>query len=103
MATICGEELHFIKGKDLDYALLSHVFTNNKINAVIHFVGLKSVNKNSTSTLPYFENNVSGTLILLKTMKAVNVFNFVFSSSATVHGAQNTIPIREDSNLNAPL
>lgn len=103
MATICGKELHFIKGDVLDHALLNHVFANNKIDAVIHFAGLKSVNESITAPLPYFENNVSGTLALLKEMQAANVFNLVFSSSATVYGAQNTMPIQEDSALNTPL
>lgn len=103
MATICGKELHFIKGDVLDHALLSHVFATHKIDAVIHFAGLKSVNESITFPLPYYENNVSGTLVLLKAMQEANVFNFVFSSSATVYGAQNKMPIREDSALNTPL
>jgi UDP-glucose 4-epimerase len=102
MVTICGKKIVFIKGNVLDYALLTQIFKTNEINAVIHFAGLKSVNESITSPLLYFENNVSGTLVLLKAMQEANIYNFVFSSSATVYGAQNIMPIREDCVLNAP-
>jgi UDP-glucose 4-epimerase len=86
----------------LDYDLIMNIFEANKIDAVIHFAGLKSVNESIAFPLHYFENNVSGTVVLLKAMQEANIFNLVFSSSATAYGAQNTMPIREDCILNAP-
>lgn len=103
MATISKKEICFIQGDVLNHALLTQIFATHKIDAVIHFAGLKSVHESIASPLRYFENNVSGTLVLLQAMQEANIFNFVFSSSATVYGAQNTMPIREDCTLSTPL
>lgn len=67
------------------------------IDAVIHFAGLKSVNESVKNPSLYYENNVIGTLNLLRIMKIFNVKNFIFSSSATVYGQDNKMPVTEES------
>lgn len=102
MAKICQKPINFVKGDILDEAVLSDIFTNNKIDAVIHFAGLKSVSESVTHPLQYFKNNVQGTITLLKAMQKANVFHLIFSSSATVYGDQSNLAIDEDCVLNEP-
>lgn len=80
---------------------LEDVFLQNKINAVIHFAGLKAVGESVKYPLEYYQNNISGTINLCKIMKKYEVKKLVFSSSATVYGSTNEVPISEESSLGA--
>ncbi|HEZ7988250.1 MAG TPA: UDP-glucose 4-epimerase GalE [Ruminococcus sp.] len=75
---------------------LDKVFQDNKIDAVIHFAGLKAVGESVTEPVKYYRNNIDTTLTLLETMKKHDVKNIIFSSSATVYGAENSVPYKED-------
>lgn len=89
-------------GDILDEDLLAKVFSKYKIEAVIHFAGLKAVGESSIIPLDYYKNNVEGTLHLLEVMKEFGVKNLVFSSSATVYGNQKVQPLKEDAPLQDP-
>ena len=80
---------------------LDRVFSENKIDAVIHFAGLKAVGESVEKPLMYYQNNVIGTINLLQVMKGHNVKKIVFSSSATVYGDENKAPFTEDMKLKA--
>nr|WP_319489766.1 UDP-glucose 4-epimerase GalE [uncultured Caproiciproducens sp.] len=80
----------------LDYDGFEKIFKENKIDAVIHFAGLKAVGESVGKPLEYYHNNLVGTINLLRLMKQYNVFHLVFSSSATVYGMNNTAPFNED-------
>lgn len=75
---------------------LDKVFQDNKIDAVIHFAGLKAVGESVTEPVKYYRNNIDTTLTLLETMKKHDVKNIIFSSSATVYGVENSVPYKED-------
>lgn len=75
---------------------LDKVFQDNKIDAVIHFAGLKAVGESVTEPVKYYRNNIDTTLTLLETMKKHDVKNIIFSSSATVYGAENSVPYKEE-------
>lgn len=79
-----------------DKELLNKIFTENNIDAVVHFAGLKAVGESVKLPLNYYDNNLISTLYLLEVMKQFNVKNFVFSSSATVYGLAKSMPIYED-------
>ncbi len=93
---ITGITPRFYQVDMLDRALLSHVFEENKIDAVIHFAGLKAVGESVQLPLMYYENNLVSTLNLLNCMIEHQVYRIVFSSSATVYGMPKTVPIMED-------
>jgi UDP-glucose 4-epimerase len=93
---ITGKPVTLLKVDLLDFPALNQVFSTSKFAAVIHFAGLKAVGESVKQPLRYFENNVTGTINLLKAMSAHNVKNLVFSSSATVYGQPKTVPITED-------
>lgn len=80
----------------LDYGAFDRIFRENKIDAVIHFAGLKAVGESVEKPLEYYHNNIGGTINLLRLMKAHGVGRLVFSSSATVYGMNNKAPFRED-------
>ena len=80
----------------LDEENLEKVFIENKIEAVIHFAGLKAVGESVEKPIEYYHNNITGTLILLELMKKYNCKKIIFSSSATVYGTPKTVPIKED-------
>ena len=80
---------------------LRHLFAGHRFAAVIHFAGLKAVGESVAKPLQYYDNNVSGSLVLFETMAQARVRNVVFSSSATVYGDPPTVPIREDFPLSA--
>lgn len=82
-----------------DYNKLEEIFIRQKYDAVIHFAGFKSVGESVELPLEYYENNLMSTINLLKLMKKYQVFNLIFSSSATVYGAPKVVPIKEDSPL----
>ena len=93
--TLAGKEFPFYECDILDRKGLDKVFKENQIDAVIHFAGLKAVGESCRFPLRYFENNVSGTVVLLQAMKAAGCKKFVFSSSATVYGMSNPSPLQE--------
>lgn len=84
-----------------DGEALDRIFATNAFDAVIHFAGLKAVGESVSQPLRYYQNNVQGTLTLCEVMARHNVFNLVFSSSATVYGDPHTVPITEDFPLSA--
>jgi UDP-glucose 4-epimerase len=98
---LTGKELKFYKVDLLDRDQLNKIFTENSIQAVIHFAGLKAPGESVNIPLQYFHNNVSGTLVLLDVMQAHRVHNIVFSSSATVYGEVKIVPLKEDFPLSA--
>lgn len=98
---ITGKSIAFYRTDLLDKASLSSVFTGNRIDAVIHFAGLKAVGESVTVPLRYYHNNITGTLMLCEVMKEQGVRDIVFSSSATVYGDPHSVPIMEDFPLGA--
>lgn len=96
---LSGGTIHFYKENLLDSAVLANIFTKHKIEAVIHFAGFKAVGESVSMPLRYYHNNVTGTLILLEAMKDAGVKNIVFSSSATVYGDPERVPITEEDRL----
>ena len=92
---ITKKEFKFYEVNYLDRKALEKVFEENEIEAVMNFAGYKAVGESVSKPLEYYENNVSGAVILLQTMKKYNVKRFIFSSSATVYGDPEIIPITE--------
>lgn len=92
---ICGKAAIFIEGDIRDRALLDSIFNRYSIQSVLHFAGLKAVGESVQQPLAYYENNVSGSIVLFQAMAAAGVFNLVFSSSATVYGEPKQMPISE--------
>ncbi|QWL03772.1 UDP-glucose 4-epimerase GalE [Shewanella indica] len=92
---ISGKSVLFYQGDILNKAFLQKVFSDHSFEAVIHFAGLKAVGESVAQPLKYYENNVTGTLILCQVMKEYGVRNLVFSSSATVYGDPASLPITE--------
>lgn len=90
-----GKKPKFYKVDILDREGLSKVFEENTIEAVIHFAGLKAVGESVTMPIEYYENNISGTLVLCGVMRKYGVKKIVFSSSATVYGMENKVPFSE--------
>ncbi|MCL1088534.1 UDP-glucose 4-epimerase GalE [Shewanella profunda] len=93
---ITGKSVTFYQGDILNKALLQKVFSDHAIDSVIHFAGLKAVGESVAKPLKYYENNVTGTLVLCQVMAEFKVKNLVFSSSATVYGDPASLPITED-------
>lgn len=93
---ITGKDFKFIEGDLKDYNLTEDIFKNNQIDAIIHFAGYKAVGESVAKPVMYYENNIMSTLNLLKCMEKYNVYNMVFSSSATVYGVTETMPLKED-------
>ena len=93
---ITGKDFTFYEANILDRDAMDKIFSNHKIDAVIHFAGLKAVGESVSMPIRYYHNNITGTLVLLDAMKQANVKKIVFSSSATVYGNPETVPIRED-------
>lgn len=98
---ITGKDFRFYKCDLLDKEALGHVFDENEFDAVIHFAGLKAVGESVAKPIEYYHNNMTGTFNLIEVMKEHSVFNIVFSSSATVYGEPETVPIKEDFPLSA--
>ena len=94
-----GERLSFTQADVRDSAALDRLFAEHRIDGVIHFAGLKAVGESVAQPLRYFDNNVGSTLALLQAMARANVRRIVFSSSATVYGDPEQVPITEDSHL----
>ena len=93
---ITGKDFKFYKINYLDREELEKVFEENNIEAVMNFAGYKAVGESTKKPLEYYENNISGAIVLLKTMQKYNVKKFIFSSSATVYGEPEQIPITEE-------
>lgn len=96
---ITNKQVNLIEGDVRDKACLRAIFSQNTIDAVIHFAGLKAVGESVANPLLYYDNNVMGSLVLLEVMAEFNVKNIVFSSSATVYGFSDTKPIPETAPL----
>ncbi len=94
---ITGKSVTFYKTDILDKEGLEKIFETEKIDACIHFAGLKAVGESVKKPLAYYENNISGTLVLLGVMNKYGVKNIIFSSSATVYGNPTVVPITEES------
>ena len=92
---ITGKKVNFYKGDILDREILRKVFAENQIESVIHFAGLKAVGESVREPLRYYQNNVTGSIILVEEMLRANVNTIVFSSSATVYGDPESCPIKE--------
>lgn len=99
---ICGTRPIFFSGDINDSDVLNRIFTEHRVDAVFHFAGLKAVGESVRDPQKYYENNVAGTLNLLKAMVKHNVFSFVFSSSATVYGEPASMPISEETPVARP-
>jgi len=98
---ITGKDFKFYEVDLLDRDALEEVFAKNQIEAVIHFAGLKAVGESVSIPLHYYHNNITGTLVLCEVMQKYGVKNLVFSSSATVYGMPDRVPISEDFPLSA--
>ena len=93
---ITGKDFAFYEADLLDLAALEKIFEENKIDAVIHFAGLKAVGESVQKPVEYYHNNITGTLMLIKAMRKYGCKKIVFSSSATVYGPVNKAPYTED-------
>lgn len=93
---LTGKKITFYEEDLLNEKALDDIFDKEKIDSVIHFAALKAVGESCEIPLRYFDNNLTGTLNLLKVMEKHNVKSLVFSSSATVYGKPETVPIKED-------
>ena len=93
---ITGKDFKFYELDYLNREALEKVFEENKIDAVLNFAGYKAVGESVQKPLEYYHNNITGCLVLLQTMKKYNVKKFIFSSSATVYGEPERIPLTED-------
>jgi len=98
---ICGTRPAFVEGDVRDRSLLRDLFSHGKFDAVIHFAGLKAVGESVALPLAYYDNNVSGSIALLQAMREQGVKTLIFSSSATVYGDPQRVPIKEDFPLGA--
>ena len=93
---ITGKPVKFYEKDILDTEALDEIFSNENIDSVIHFTGLKAVGESVAKPWLYYQNNIAGTLTLLDVMTKHNVKNLIFSSSATVYGDPKIIPITEE-------
>ena len=93
---ILGKALPCVEGDVRDTALIAKTLQDHKIDAVIHFAGLKAVGESVEKPIEYYANNIQGTISLLEAMKSANIKTLVFSSSATVYGDPQYLPIDEN-------
>lgn len=93
---ITGKDFKFYEADLLDYDAIDKIFEENKIDSVIHFAGLKAVGESVLQPLRYYHNNLTGTFNLCNVMQKHGAKRIVFSSSATVYGKPESVPIRED-------
>ena len=96
MVKISGSAPAFVEGDIRDEAAIEHALSLGPVDSVIHFAGLKSVGESVSDPLSYYDNNVLGTQTLLKVLAKTNIRQFIFSSSATVYGQPDVVPITED-------
>ncbi|MBR2908247.1 MAG: UDP-glucose 4-epimerase GalE [Clostridia bacterium] len=93
---ITGKDFRFYEVDLVDREGLERVFKENQIDSCIHFAGLKAVGESVMQPMRYYYNNITGTLVLCELMQKYGARNFIFSSSATVYGKPESVPIRED-------
>ena len=93
---LTAKTLTFVEGDIRDVHMLDQVFQQHSIDAVIHFAGLKAVGESQQIPLTYFDNNIAGSISLVQAMQRADVFNLVFSSSATVYDEANISPLNEN-------
>jgi UDP-glucose 4-epimerase len=98
---ITGKAVNFIQGDVRNAKLMDEIFSNHEIAATIHFAGLKAVGESCAMPLEYYDNNINSTLVLCQAMQKANSKNLVFSSSATVYGDPEKLPLTEDMPLSA--
>ena len=96
IAQITGTRIDFHQADICDYGALKSALSGRQIDCCIHFAGLKAVGESVSKPLEYYENNIGGTLTLLKVLKEIGCYNLIFSSSATVYGTPKFVPITED-------
>jgi UDP-glucose 4-epimerase len=96
---ITGKKIKFYEADMRNLQALEKIFKENAIDVIIHFAGLKAVGESCEKPYEYYDNNITGTLNIIKMMKQYNVKKIVFSSSATVYGEPETVPITEDSKV----
>ena len=99
--SLTGQRLRIYRGDIRDAAALDHALADSGATAVVHFAGLKAVGESVAQPLRYYDNNVVGTLRLLEAMGRAGVNSLVFSSSATVYGEPQSLPLTEDHPLSA--
>ena len=97
---ITGKKVAFYKVDVRDRAAMEKIFADEKIDWVIHFAGLKAVGESCKKPVEFYDNNLVSTLVLLEVMRDAGCKNIVFSSSATVYGDPNELPIKETTPLN---
>ena len=101
LRTLCGERFDFVQADVRDASALDTLFDRHAFDGVIHFAGLKAVGESVAQPLRYFDNNLGSTLSLLQSMDRAGVRRLVFSSSATVYGDPDQVPITESARLQA--
>ncbi|MEP7101529.1 MAG: UDP-glucose 4-epimerase GalE [Burkholderiales bacterium] len=101
LATLGGSTPEFVQADVCDAAAMEAVFAGNAFDAVVHFAALKAVGESTAKPLAYYANNVGGLLTLTQTMARHGCKTLVFSSSATVYGKPESLPLREDAALSA--
>jgi UDP-glucose 4-epimerase len=99
---LAGRMPVFVTGDVRDVEVLERLFSDHDVDTVMHFAGLKAVGESVASPVRYYDNNVNGSLALLRAMAKAQVFNFVFSSSATVYGDPAQMPISEACPVSQP-
>lgn len=98
---LSGKRVTFIEGDVRDEAFLERVFTTHDLEAVINFASLKAVGESVSNPLAYYDNNIIGAVTLLRVMARHHVKKFIFSSSATVYGDPERLPLDEDCRISA--
>ena len=93
---ITGKKVKFYEGDVCNKEILKRIFTENKIDAIIHFAGYKAVGESVSKPIMYYRNNIDSTLSLIEVAEKHGVKKLVFSSSATVYGSPKSLPIKED-------
>lgn len=97
--TITGVKPTFYQGDVCDKACIDNILASHPITSVIHFAGLKSVGESVRKPVEYYDNNVTGTLVLIRSMQEAGVKSLIFSSSATVYGDPEEVPLTEESKI----
>lgn len=96
---VTGNDIHFFKADLRDASTLERIFEEQPIDAVIHFAGYKAVGESVEDPLLYYSNNVSASVTLLSVMKEYDIYNIVFSSSCTVYGKPESVPVKETDSM----
>ena len=100
---ITNNKINFVEGDIGNEGITNKLFSDFKIDSVVHFAGFKSMVESIESPLIYYKNNVSKTISLIQQMEKHDIHNIIFSSSATVYGGELKSPIHEDNDLRFPL